>query len=102
MIIWFLGVILYLAIGTLVGAKLTFLFTNKSKSSYFDISDAAFAGFSLGVVWPIGMCVLLGSRILDREFDKAKQQEAALKERERAVKERERILAAARRELEDL
>jgi hypothetical protein len=90
----------YLIIATVVGAKATVMYHRRATSSYSTLGDAAFGGTLTGIFWPVGVCILVGARLMDRELEKAKRREAALKAREKDVQEREALLAAARQELE--
>ena len=98
-------IVAYLGIGTMVGAKATVMFHKRARRSPYhdpDLGDAAFGGALTGIFWPVGVCLLIGARLMDRDLEKAKRREVALKEREQAVKEREAVLASAYRELEGL
>ncbi len=94
------AIAMYFTVGSIVGAKAALMFKKRSTDSYY--SDYQFSGALVGFLWPLGVWLMIGARLLDRELARDKRREEAMKARERDMAERERLLEKARRELEEL
>lgn len=90
----------YCLVGCLVGARVALMFKKRADPNPYSHSGWALGGVLVGIFWPLGMWLLVGTRLLDRALAKDARREADLKQREAAMAERERLIEQARRELE--